>query len=428
MKKTTSKFSSKGRDIGYISASRTGQYLKCKKQYFEDVVVAQHDQYDGDEEIKDAIQLSFGSAVHKALELFWKEGHRKKSELINLYRQQYVEFGVGDPDYHTLGLQMMEMYWYNLKHNTPKRKLVATEQFFSYSMGKDIKGEDVTAQGTIDVIWYLGNGLYEIEDYKTSAWLPSQEDVNANIQIAFYDLAFRSNPQFWYKGIEPKAVILSMNYLRFEDGKIQTEVDDEDRELYRMFFIDTYNQMKYMRKALFLPRVNIFCPNCGVHDKCPAYKEILKGEFEDVELEFDEDNFADNLATIEHYKAVIKVLQREVDDLNSECIDYMKQNDADVIVGDQRYYMSNYTKRWLLPTVAKKILEKHGLWKDKDFITSIPVGKVESLTKDDPECWSEIEHKALKRYVGEPMLKHSTVKQTELFSTHKNVKNKKNKR
>ena len=318
---------------------------------------------------------------------------------------------------------MMEMYWYNLKNNTPKRKLVATEQFFSYTLGKDKNGKDVPAQGTIDVIWYLGNGLYEIEDYKTSNWLSSQDDVNANIQIAFYDLAFRSNPQFWYKGIEPKAVILSMNYLRFEDGKIQTEVDDEDRELYRLFFIDTYNQMKYMKKNLFLPRVNIFCPNCGCSDKCPAYNEILECDYSDTDLSFDEDDFAENLELVEKYNAMARILQREADSLKSECIDYMKSNDADVIVGDKKYFLTNYTKRYLIPTVTKKILEKHGLWNDKDFVNT-PVGKVEKLTKNCPEAWSEIERKALKKYIGEPMLRNSTVKQTELFSISKNVKNK----
>lgn len=413
----------KERYVNYISSSRINQFLKCKKQWYEDVIVAQHDQYNGEEEIKDAIQLSFGSAVHKALELFWNNGCRKKSDLINLYREQYIEFGVGDPDYHTLGLQMMEMYWYNLKNNTPKRKLVATEQFFSYTLGKDKNGKDVPAQGTIDVIWYLGNGLYEIEDYKTSNWLPSQEDVNANIQIAFYDLAFRNNPQFWYKGIEPKAVILSMNYLRFEDGKIQTEVDDEDRELYRLFFIDTYNQMKYMKKKLFLPRVNIFCPNCGCSDKCTAYNEILECDYSDIELSFDEDNFAENLELVEKYNAMARILQREADSLKVECVDYMKSNDADVVVGDKKYFLTNYTKRYLIPTVTKKILEKHGLWNDRDFVNT-PVGKVEKLTKNYPEAWAEIERKALKKYVGEPMLRNSTVKQTELFSISKNVKNK----
>lgn len=422
MKNTTMNNS---REVNYISSSRINQYLKCKYQWYEDVVVAKHDQYDGEEEIKDSVQLSFGSAVHKALELFWKENHRKKSELIDLYRKQYVAFGVSDPDYHTLGLQMMESYWYNLKTNTPKRKLVSTEQFFSYIIGKDICDEDIIAQGTIDVVWYLGNGLYEIEDYKTSNWLPSQDDVDANIQIAFYDLAFRSNPDLWYNGIEPKAVILSMNYLRFDDGKIQTEVSSDDRELYRLFFIDTYNQMKYMKKSLLLPRVNIFCPNCGYHDSCPAYGNILQSDYSnsDVELAFDEENFSENISMIERYNAMAKILTREADALKEECIDYMKHNDTDVLVGDQRYYLTNYTKRWLIPTVTKKILERFGLWDDRDFITNIPIGKVEKLTKGNPEAWAEIERKALKRYVGDSMLKHSTVKQTELFSI-KSVKNK----
>lgn len=419
-------------NIGYISASRDALFSKCKFAFWDQVIVNGHDQYseDYEDDSADAIYLLFGKAMHKTLELFHQNKMKKKSELIMTFRQQYIDYAVNDKSYYSLGMEMCETYWGYLKRESPRRILIGTEIFFRIYLGKDINGDDAYGQGTIDAVWYYGNGLYEIVDYKTSNWLPSSDELEANTQIELYDIAFRSEElsHLWYNGIEPKAIILTMNYLRFENGVLQTEIDDEERELNRLYFIDEYMQMNTLPKKKFTCNLNTLCYYCDSNVNCKAYQSLLTGDEDEIKellnLEFTENDFADNIRLIDKYKAIIKSLEREMNDLSATNIDYIKHNDVDVIVDDKQYFLNNSSRRYLLPMITMKILKQNDLWEDKEFITNISVGKVESLCKEYPEVWEQIERKAIKISNGSATLKSKKIPKGILFDTKKTKKSK----
>lgn len=428
MKKTKNSIVPKNvNNIDYVSASRCNTYNTCKFQLFKTVIEGGHDQYaeDYEESFEDAVYLMFGKAVHKTLETFHKEKFRKRAELRQLFRDNFIDYGLTDSEYHTLGLTMCDTHFEYIKNYAPKRLLVATELFFRIKLGVDRYGNDAYAQGTIDAVWYHGNGLYEIVDYKTSNWLPSQDELEANTQIALYDIALRAPEmkEHWYKGIEPKAILLTMEYLRFEDGLLQTEIDDETREGNIMYYIDIYTQMKYKKPEFFIPTLNNLCYFCECNRECPKYQMLLEGNTDEiVDLSFDENDFADSIRAIETYKGCIKSLERELNDLNCECEEYIKNNDVDVIVDGRQYFLSNYSKRYLIPVTTIKILKNHGLWDEKEFITSVPLGKVEALCKDHPDVWQEIENKTLRRSHGKASLKSKAIPKGTLFLENKRKK------
>ena len=138
------------------------------------------------------------------------------------------------------------------------------------------------AKGTIDAIFYLGNGLYEIVDYKTSAYLPSQDEVDANIQVALYDLAFMECPslqKLWVGGKKPKSILISMHYLRFGlKGVVQTGMSEEDRMLNKRYYVDTYTQMATFNPDDFLQELNTFCPWCDCCENCDSYKAVVEAD------------------------------------------------------------------------------------------------------------------------------------------------------
>lgn len=70
----------------------------------------------------------------------------------------------------------------------------------------------------------------------------------------------------------------------------------------------------------------------------------------------------------------------------------------------------------MLPVLTKKILEQEGLWDDKVFVPSIPVGKVERLCKSRPDVWNLLESRgAVRRSNGAPTLKSKKVPKGLLF-------------
>jgi hypothetical protein len=408
--------------VGYISSSREGIYSKCRYAFYDQVIVKGHDQYSEDYEdnMTDAVYLLFGTAMHKTLELFHKNKCKKRSELISLFRQSYIDYGVDDKEYHGLGIEMCYTYWDYLKNIAPKRILVGTEVVFRVLLGKDKKGKDVYAQGTIDAVFYHGNGIYEIVDYKTSNWLPSTDEFEANTQIALYDIAIRSPElsEYWHNGIEPKGVILTMNYLRYDNGVMHTEIDEETRELNRLYFIDTYTQMNTKKKEFFVCKINNLCPYCDSRDNCPAYQKVVNGDdkyLKELIAETDVDSFAEGIRAVSRYKGMIKILNNAIDEVNEECIEYIKRNDCDVVVDGYKYFLGNSSQRYLLPMITIKILKQAGMWDEKEFISRIPITKVEAMCKDRPDVWESLEHKAVKRSNGYATLKSRKVPKGQLF-------------
>jgi hypothetical protein len=420
-------------NVNYISASRAGMFENCKYQFYLDVIKYGHDQYSNDEsatddEINDPVYLIFGKVMHKTLELFWKGKKRDKKTLFRLFRENYVSYALNNKYYYELGHEMLSLYVHYLKYDAPRRKFIGAELFFDFLLDEtktsenykvDEKGNIIDlrprAKGTIDSIYYLGNGIYEINDYKTSNWLPSQEDVDANIQMALYDLAFMEAPclkKYYYHGIEPKAIILVMHYLRFEEGVIKTQISKREREINKQFFIDTFYQMNSMKTDQFNSELNNFCCFCGYCEECGAYNSALQ---EDIFVLNNKKDFKSCIKNIDELKARIKILNAKLAEQNSKCMSYFRKEKHNIVqVGDREYYTTNYTKRYLLPTVAMKILKENDLWNTKDMIEDIPVGKVEKLCKDYPEVWEKIQRKALKRYVGNEMLKSRKIPKYKL--------------
>jgi DNA helicase-2/ATP-dependent DNA helicase PcrA len=108
----------------------------------------------------------------------------------------------------------------------PKIKTIALEQPFTVPLGKNLK-----IGGRLDRVDDIGDGTIEIIDYKTGATIPSQRDVDKNLQLSFYALAATKIPDFPFasgpdgpmarRGKTPDKIKLSLYYLD-EQEKIST--------------------------------------------------------------------------------------------------------------------------------------------------------------------------------------------------------------
>ena len=152
--------------------------------------------------------ISFGISIHNTLKDFFE----KKGKILDLYKSNWIEEGYINKK-HKLEFQKKgEQYLLGFlknekdKQSLPLRgKTIALEQKFNVKINNTLK-----IGGTIDRIDDLGQGRYEIIDYKTGANIPMQKVVDNDMQLSFYALAVST----LYK-LKPEDIKLSLYY--FED-------------------------------------------------------------------------------------------------------------------------------------------------------------------------------------------------------------------
>ena len=122
----------------------------------------------------------------------------------------------------------------------PKSLPLALEQPFTIPLGKGpsaSSGQALKIGGRFDRVDDLGNGEIEIIDYKTGATIPSQREVDKNLQLSFYALAATSMHELPF-GVPPEKIKLSLYYLD-EQEKISTvrtakQLEDAEKEIYKV--------------------------------------------------------------------------------------------------------------------------------------------------------------------------------------------------
>ena len=375
----------KKRDIPFVSSSILNSFVGCKYRYWHEFIKNDgynHYREDTDDE---SIYLTFGTIVHGSIENFWKVKRTKKN-LINEYEKLLVENGFTDKSYIDLGYEMLDTFFSYLTDRAPKRKMLHSE------LGFKVNIDGVPLHGTIDNVFYLGKGVYQIVDYKTSRVMPTDDELAENIQLSLYDLVF-SNEQmkpYWYNGIKPKAIILSLHFLRY-DTILELEKSEYERENAIKYFKILYNQMRVLSDKQFRPNLNRLCTYCGCKDDCPVYQSVLDDTFKNDSKE-EYQNYAEyNLRCYEDTKSRINILYSELDGYKNEVETYLSNNSEPLSLDGKEYFLKQGGKRYVKVNKAISILEKNNMFNPMDFITSIPVTKLDEIVQGNPEVKKKID-------------------------------------
>jgi DNA helicase-2/ATP-dependent DNA helicase PcrA len=156
---------------------------------------------------------SFGTAMHGVLKNFFEEvasGKKPTDKLLyDLLETNWVSEGYiskkHEEDFFGKGKLYLSGF---LKQGfNPKIPAIALEQPFTVPLGKDLK-----IGGRLDRVDDIGGGEIEIIDYKTGATIPSQREVDKNLQLSFYALAATKIPSPPF-GKAPDKIKLSLYYL-----------------------------------------------------------------------------------------------------------------------------------------------------------------------------------------------------------------------
>lgn len=181
-----------------LSASRVGTWMTCpmmaKFQYIDKLPRKQH------------AAATFGSAVHKAMEVYETTGGNVDTALATFkdWWGHPEKYGI-DPEIWgrgqgqtfggmmKLGVDAIKGYHDNLKWPVG-RQVLAVEHPFLVPFG------DFELTGYIDLLETRKNGkgkhVLRITDYKTNGKAPYMVGLKLNIQFSIYDYASRQ-PEFW---------------------------------------------------------------------------------------------------------------------------------------------------------------------------------------------------------------------------------------
>lgn len=211
--------------------------------------------------------LSFGSSIHRSLELFYNDVINNQrvnlSTLLNYYQQSFLPLGylskaLQDRTFKH-GQQLLANYFN--KYYDQKAKTVATEKRFVLKL-KD-QDEEYLITGVIDRLDKIGNN-YEIIDYKTGK-MPQESALRNSLQLGLYALA-ATDPAF----LGAKLDQVKLTYYYLEQGKrFVVETNEAKIEKTKVKALTT---LAKLTSGHFLPDPGFHCDFCPFKIICPAWE------------------------------------------------------------------------------------------------------------------------------------------------------------
>lgn len=167
--------------------------------------------------------LSFGSSVHAALKDFYlsiKAGEKPTQDLLlTSLKRTWIREGYTSRAHEEKMIDLGKRYFSEFFEKFDIKVLpAALEQQFTLPLRN---GSDwVRIGGKIDRVDVLPDGRIEIVDYKTGANVPTQKEVDNDLQLTFYALAATNMREVPFNR-KPEEVIYSLYYFE-EQKKITT--------------------------------------------------------------------------------------------------------------------------------------------------------------------------------------------------------------
>ncbi len=350
-----------------LSYSAIDTYLRCPLQY--------KFRYIERLPMKPTPQLSFGSTIHTVLKEFYRDRTAPPpvEKIVDLLDCAWEDAGFTsveeETEYRARAIRVLETFWE--KHRTDYRCPEAVEEFF------EIPLDGVTLTGVIDRVDRTSDGGLEVIDYKTSERIPSERQVQKDLQLSIYHFAAHS-----VYGEEPSHVTL---YFVVPDVIVRSSRSESDTQQTLRTVFDTVAKIKEKR---FEPKKNRLCPWCDHQDRCPFFSavQVLTLPLED---ESPQDATGDAVVGVDQliteYVGLLEERRRvndAISEIEGQILTAMEDRRIDTLCsGGHRVERKTSSIIDFDPHELRALLEPHDLW--NDIVSVDPSALRNLLTKHD---------------------------------------------
>jgi len=319
--------------MAVFSVSRIGAYDACPLQYKYEYI--DHVEI----EAKDTIETFLGQRVHEALEKLYRDKQHEKllslEEWLAYFNKIWTTYWkdsiiIVKKDYTPENYRKMgERYLadYHSRHKPFERgKVLGLET-------KDLlpldEKQEYQFHIRIDRLVDMGDGLYEVHDYKTSSSLPKQEDLDNDKQLAIYSLWVRRR----FKDF--KRARLVWHFLAF-DKEMESWKTADELELVREQILVRVKEIEAARE--FSPVVSGLCDWCVYRIICPMWKHGVEIE-QMSENEYLNDpgvKLVDEYVKIKNeYDEFCRGAEEKMEKLRQALIAFSQKEEVSVIFGSE---------------------------------------------------------------------------------------------
>ncbi len=327
----------------------------------------------------ESVEAFMGSRVHNALEFLYNkvkmgvipemgeilkyyidDWEKEVHENIRIVKKQYTL-----SDYKKLGEKCIIDYY--SQHHPFKEKVIANEK------GIMIDIDGIKIRGFIDRLDWNGDTL-EIHDYKTGGTLPTQDKIDADRQLALYQMAVQEMFP------EAKNYKLIWHYLVFGKKLESTRTEEDLKKLksdIKRLVKEIENEKEY------LPTVSRLCEWCEYKSICPAW-----GHKNMEAKNFKKEEGKQLVNTYVKLREQISSAKKELDTIKKDILDYSKQLGVDMIFDDDHRIKITTIPRIVLPKNPKiekeliNALKEAGVY---DKVSGINMTALSEVLDDLPE-------------------------------------------
>jgi len=208
----------------------------------------------------DDIRLTKLNTLDELLSYFDSIWQKNWHDLIVITKQD-----VTPEHYRAAGKKMIGTY-YRRYAPFDADTTIQTEMRLNFALGEDGKYK---LTGYIDRLSCTSDGAYRIHDYKTSAYLPSQEQADNDRQLGLYHIGVQKR---WP---DIKNIKLIWHYLAFDRELVSLRSD----EVIAQLVTDTTRLIDEIESAHeFPPNESGYCEWCEYPDLCPIRKHFYTVE------------------------------------------------------------------------------------------------------------------------------------------------------
>lgn len=331
----------------------------------------------------------FGTHIHAALKYMFSKDplFPTLDEVLNWFRENWpppekMEVSAEEKEiYLGEGERMLKNFY---AKNAPWNfSVVDLESRFEVLIDDPKRGETHVLAGRIDRIDKTEDG-YEIIDYKTARRMPSQDEVDRDLQMSLYSLGLQKR----WPHLKPENITLSLYFLKHGE-KLSTKRTPELTEATGREALKTIGEIQKKINAgeRFEPAPGAWCGFCPYKPICPAWKHLYKKQENGIKNQEEIDS------ALKEYFALLKRAAADEERLNglkTKIRGYMEAEGYDRVFGEDGYVSLSRQKRFSYDfEKVRAALEPLGKWKE---ILTADDKKLKTILKGlPPETQSQIE-------------------------------------